>query len=191
MLPSELRHLKLIPAHRLLADLGAVPDVPGVYLLFLNGGMRLLEATAYFDTDLRMPLTARGKQHLYTGAADNLRKRLEQHFWRDAGSSSFRKTLLSIEHARCAVSKSRTPCCKISGEDTLSTWLFKNALVAIDFTQKPFERERALITRYASPFNITLRRQHPYSRSLMAWRSVAFPHWRLRRPYTFKSGSQS
>jgi predicted GIY-YIG superfamily endonuclease len=192
MLPAELKHLKLIPARKLLANLNCIPALPGIYLFFLCGGTRLLEVTGYFDTDAREPLTIRDGQHLYTGATHDLRRRLEQHFFRDSSGSSFRKTLLSIEHARHGVSKSRTPSCKIKGEATLSKWLFENGLVAIQPVPQPFEREGELIGRYVSPLNITLRKQHPYSHALMGWRSVAFPPYGSplgRR--AFKSGARS
>jgi hypothetical protein len=175
MLP--IKHLKLIPARKVLASLNCIPEEPGVYLFFLTGGTRLLEVTGYFDTDAREPLSAAGSQHLYTGAGHNLRKRLMQHFFRGAYSSSFRKTLLSIEHARRAVSKTQTLCCNVSGEATLSAWMFENVLVGFQSTSKPFEREREVIEQYVSPFNITLRRSHPYSKRLIGWRGAAFPPW--------------
>ena len=173
-----LPHLKLIPARGLFANLDPVPEQPGVYLLFLTGGMSLLETTAYFDVDERHPASINGRAHLYTGAADNLRARLKQHLIRDRRASSFRQTLLAVEHARKAISRTLTPACKIVGEASLSEWLRENLTIGIQLAKRPFELESDLIGALVSPFNITLRRSHPYSRVLMHWRNVAFPPWR-------------
>ncbi len=178
MVRTKLPDFRLIPGDEVADDPASVPDEAGIYLFFLNGGAHLLEATGYFTTESRAPLRADDRLHLYTGAANSLRKRLKQHFHRDMRSSSLRKTLLSIEHANRAISRSRTPKCAITGEDTLSAWLFRNALVAIASTPTPFELERLVLAEHASPFNINWRRANVYSRSLMAYRKVAFPPWR-------------
>lgn len=172
------RDFSLIPGCEIDGDFASVPEEAGIYLIFLEGGMRLLEATDYFVTESDTPLEIDGRLHLYTGAATDLRKRLIQHFRRDAGSSSLRKTLLSIECAKRAVSKSGTEKCAVTDEKSLSTWLFRNCLVAVAPTPYPFQMERILVEHRISPFNITLRRKHRYSQSLMEWRNAAFPPWR-------------
>jgi hypothetical protein len=181
MLPNELKHLKLIPYCRLADRPNDLPDDPGVYLFFLNGGTRLLEATSYFDVDGQPPLSVRGMQHVYTGAAYYLRERLKQHLGTSVENSSLRKTLLSIEHKFQALSNSRTPGCQVKGQKTLTEWLRQNALVGIQIAQEPFARERQILERYASPFNIALRRDRPYARALSKWRCAAFPMDRPER----------
>lgn len=179
---NHFENLTLIPADQIIADLNMVPDCPGVYLFFANGGTRLLEATSYFDLDCRSPASLHRRTHLYTGAANDLRLRMKQHFFRDWRSSTFRETLLAIERARKAISKSQTPASNITGEESLSDWLAHNVAVGIRLSKRPFELETQLIETQVSPFNITLRRSHPYSRALMQWRHEAFPRWRHPSP---------
>lgn len=165
----------LIQADALSVDFPEIPERSGVYLFYLDGGTRLLDRTGYFDTDLRSPLARHGRTHLYTGAAHNLRLRMKQHLDRDWRGSTFRKSLLAVEFARQAISRSRTPFSKVSDEQSLTMWLRSNMTVELQFTDTPFERERRLIKDGVSPLNITLRRDHPYSQRLMAWRMTAFP----------------
>jgi hypothetical protein len=63
---------------------------------------------------------------------------------RDYRSSSLRKTLLSIESGCGAVSKTETAFCRIRSEPGLSKWLCRNALIGIEFTNSPFDRERTV-----------------------------------------------
>src|SRR5437879_5401256 len=87
----------LIEANAFSADFPEIPERPGVYLFYLDGGTRLLNRTGYFDTDSRSPLARQGRTHLYTGAAHNLRLRMKQHLDRDWRGSTFRKSLLAVE----------------------------------------------------------------------------------------------
>lgn len=178
MLPDELKNLAFLSAHDIFRCPEDVPAYAGVYLVFLRGGLRILQATSYFDTAEEMPLSIRDHDHLYTGAASNLRDRLEQHMRRDIRSSSLRKTLLAIEHQQRAISGCGRHMRRIVNEESLTEWMCCNAVIGIQFTSAPFDRERELISRYHSPFNITLRRHHPYSKALMMWRSATFPRWR-------------
>src|ERR1700722_81715 len=99
MLPKELSNLRLIPASDLRRGFQKIPPDPGVYLFFVRDGDKLLEETAYFDTDMKQPLVAEGWQNLYTGAANNLRFRVAQHFMTlNHENSSPRKTLLALEY---------------------------------------------------------------------------------------------
>src|SRR5690242_10706763 len=111
MIPRELKKLVLLPAGLVFQQPAAVPMEPGAYLFFFNGGTRLLEATSYFDCDPRRPLCIEGREHLYTGAARDLRIRLRQHLEADLTSSSLRMTLLAIEQEKQAISRSHTPAC--------------------------------------------------------------------------------
>ena len=170
----DYQNLKLLNAHDLLASLAAIPQRPGVYLLFLNGGMRLLRATGYFQVGPRRLISVQNAQHVYTGAAHNLRDRIEQHLRRDWRGSSFRKTLLAMQYARRAISKTRTPGSKVVGESTLTAWLRDNLRVAVIPTRAPFDVERKLIAATASPLNIAQRRRTGYPRRLAQWRRQAF-----------------
>jgi hypothetical protein len=152
-----------------------VPAERGVYMVFLEGGRKLLERTGYHLTETEEPLSIDDKVHLYTGAAKDLRRRIVQHFLRDVRTSNFRKTLFSIEDAKQAVSRSGTPKCRIKDERTLGLWLYRNALVAVGCTDRHFEAERILLSRFASPFNIRARRSSLYAQALIGWREAAFP----------------
>lgn len=175
MIPRELKKLVLLPASLVFQQPMAVPMQAGAYLFFFNGGMRLLEATSYFACDPRSPLSIGGREHLYTGAARDLRIRLRQHLEADLTSSSLRMTLLAIEQKKRAISLSRTPDCAIKGEKTLTAWLCANAHIGLVLSEDPFKQERELLERYPSPFNIVLRRRHPYARALSKLRQAAFP----------------
>jgi hypothetical protein len=164
----------LIPGEKLPALL---PNQPGAYLIFLAGGLRLLRATSYFDTDSRIPPTVGDYTLCYVGAASaSIRDRVKSHLGYHIGPSSLRMTLFAIENARRAISSSRTPFCRIIGPRSLSEWLVANALVVPLPCRNPFERERQLIEEHSVPFNINFRMQHLYSRLLMEWREgVALP----------------
>lgn len=175
MLPDDLNRLVMYSARDLIRNAANLPPKPGVYLFFFRGGNRLLQATSYFELDKRRPVSTRRGQHLYTGAARDLRARLRQHMEADLTSSTLRLTLLAIELEQQAISRSETRDCLIKGEKTLTAWLCENATVGVEITEKPFQREQQLLERYPSPFNIVMRRQHPYARSLSKLRQRAFP----------------
>ncbi|MGH6877488.1 MAG: GIY-YIG nuclease family protein [Rhizomicrobium sp.] len=152
------------------------PDEPGVYAVFLRGGNHLLEATSWFEMDDRRPLSIRGHQHLYTGAGDLLHARLKQHLRiGHLNGSSVRKTLLSIQVVKRAISRSGTPQCRVFGQVSLTAWLRANAFVAVQFTKNPFDVERQILKEQPSPFNIQWRREHPYARQLTEWKCKVFP----------------
>jgi hypothetical protein len=170
---SNEKNFKLIRAEMLASFSATAPDTSGVYMFFLYGGLRLLTATSYFDTDSRIPPFVCGHTLMYVGAAGtSIHERLMAHFTPDGSRSSLRTTLLAIEHARHAISKSQTPFCRILGPRSLTDWLIANTLVAAIPCSQPFERERELIERYVSPLNINWRMQHVYSRLLMEWREA-------------------
>lgn len=175
MLPVDLQHLILIPARFIVNKPHILPTGPGVYLFFLRGGSRLLAATNYAEFSSQRPLSIRGRQYLYTGAALRLAERLKQHMTSDLTSSSLRLSLLAIERIHKAISSSGTPACNVRGEKSLSAWLSANAVVGIELTENPFERERELLATYPSPLNIALRREAPYARALSGWRQSTFP----------------
>jgi hypothetical protein len=176
MLPDDLRRLVVIPAGLVIRDEEQIPERPGVYMFFFRGGNRLLDASSYFDFARLRPLGFRRRQHLYTGAAHNLRRRLKQHMTFIA-ASSLRRSLLALEHEAQAISRSKTPECGVIGEQSLTTWMCRNALIGIEIARNPLERERFLLSRYASPLNLTLRRHQPYARALTQMRLAAFPAW--------------
>lgn len=175
MLPTDLSNLTMIPASRLMKTEEIVPAKPGVYLFFIRGGAALLEAANYFECGDTPPLRLGDAIHVYTGAADNLRRRMTQHLRRDARGSSFRKTLLSLEQARRAISRKFPYSRRLGDEDALSRWLYKHLMIGIEVGNQPFARERELIQLYGSPLNISFRRKLTFSRQLMKWRRSAFP----------------
>jgi hypothetical protein len=180
MLPKDLSTLTVIPVSLILVDIERVPARAGVYLFFFHGGTRLLAATSYFNVNRRHPLSFSRHQHLYTGAAYDLRRRLKQHMSL-IESSSMRRSLLALERERKAISRSKTPGCNVKGELSLTRWLSKNALVGIELTENPFPRERQLLAQHASPLNVTFRRQEPFARSLLEMRRNAFRSWGSRQ----------
>ncbi len=173
MLHAEANHFSLIPASSLGASSAQLPNDPGVYLIFILAGIRLLRATSFFDTTAQVPPSAGAYMLLYVGAAStSIRDRVKAHFATGSERSSLRLTLFAIEHARRAISASRTPFCRVVGPESLSAWLFANALIVALPCAKPLERERWLIEEYGSPLNINWRQQHMFSRLLMEWREA-------------------
>jgi hypothetical protein len=175
-LASNLPRITVIPAEMVVNAEEKIPCAPGVYMFFIRGGRELLEATSYFELDGRPVLRSRRREHLYTGAATNLRRRLKQHM-SFVAASSLRRSLLALEHETRAISKSKTPECNVTGEQSLTAWICRNALIGIEIARKPLDRERILLSQYASPLNLTLRRRQPYARALTQIRLAAFPAW--------------
>jgi len=182
MVPSDLRHIKLIPYATLMDRPNDIPNYPGVYLFFLNGGGRMWEVTAYYEMETRRPFSLGVMTHVYTGSAMNLRERLKQHLGTTIENSSIRKTLLSLEQIFGALSGSDTPACKVKGQKTLTAWLRENAIVGYEYHRDPVRRENQILKRHASPFNIAMRRGRPYARALSEWRCKAFPASAGRKP---------
>lgn len=173
-MPYRLGQITLIPAYQTGTECEHVPNKPGIYMFFLRGGTEFLHSSGYFALGGEPPLDIEGYQHLYTGAGQDLRRRLHQHLHRNWISSSFRTSLLAVEYARQAISRSGTPHSRVVGDRSLSVWLNRNAVIGYRPTGRPFDCERELIRTHTSPLNLTLRRQHPYSRQLQVWRSQAF-----------------
>lgn len=182
MLPDEFNHLKLIPASDLRGGVERIPPDPGVYLWFVRGGRTLLEHSSYFSTHVGHLLSVRGHEHLYTGAAYNLRVRVSQHVRNPCHeNSSPKKSLVALERRFGSVSKAVESEHDIETVEGLSEWIFENVIFGIEVNPDPFGREASILHRYASPFNIALRRNHRYSKWLMQWRADAFPPDWLRQ----------
>jgi len=182
MLPAQLQHLTLIPAHAVTEEPELVPNDPGVYLFFVRGGTVILRASGYFRSGGGQPLEVDGRQHLYTGAADKLQRRMKQHFLRDHRSSSFRTSLHALERIHHALSRTGTAMCKVRDERTLSRWMSRNVTIAFEPHADPFNREKELLHFYPAPLNIALQSSQPYSQHLSACRERTFEkrlprHW--------------
>jgi hypothetical protein len=147
-----------------------------VYLWFVRLGHEVLELSFYYDTDDCEPAIAQGHTHMYTGSAYDLRFRIGQHLKTETpDSSSPRKSLLALEHMFSVVTQiygSKYGELKAGG---LTEWIYQNVIFGFELSDEPIARERFLIQEMASPFNIAHRRQHKYSKYLMAWRAIAFP----------------
>jgi hypothetical protein len=171
---TVLERLTFVSARRVITAEEAFPAQPATYLFLFRGGNRLLGATSYFALGGKRPPSFRRKQHLYTGAAMNLRRRIKQHMAQINGSS-LRRTLLAIELSTGAISQSKTPRCEVRGERSLTEWMAHNLLVGFVSTQDPFDLEGRLLAELPSPFNLTLRRTQRYARALSALRLSVFP----------------
>ncbi len=173
MLPDDLKQLTLIPARTLRKGFQIIPPDPGVYFFFVRDGHRLLKATAYFETGEHPLITVGDYTHLYTGATMNLRFRLTQHFVspREENSSP-RKTFMALEEAFGVISKNTK---RKLDRDALTDWMYRNIRVGYLIARKPFDRERQLLKRHSSPFNIAHRRMDEYPQRLMSWRAMAYP----------------
>jgi len=151
-----------------------LPNDPGVYLIFILAGIRLLRATSFFDTTAQVPPSAGAYMLLYVGAAQH------QHPRQGEGALCDRqRAFLSPADTVCDRTRAARdfgvplpPSCRVVGPESLSAWLFANALIVALPCAKPLERERWLIEEYGSPLNINWRQQHMFSRLLMEWREA-------------------
>jgi hypothetical protein len=141
-----------------------VPNSPGVYAWYF----RELPAD---DLDPSGCHIAHGLPLLYTGiaprrpssgggrpSAQTLRRRLQTHLRGNASASTLRLTLgcllserLGLELRRVGDSERTTFG---SGEDVLSDWMARNALVCWAAVPEPWEVESTLISRLAPPLNL-------------------------------------
>jgi hypothetical protein len=172
---SSFHQLMLIPARIILADPDILPDAEGVYYFLLAGGTKLLRASNYFKFYDREPLSHRDDVHLYTGASVRLRSRIMCHLVGGADQSGLRKTLVALEFARSAISKTQTPSCHISDRQGLNRWLARNASIAYVPCPNARERERRLLTRLISPLNLQGSHNPKYALQLLDWRRQYFP----------------
>jgi hypothetical protein len=179
---SSFRYLCLVPARVILRDPTVIPDTEGVYYAFLEGGMDLLSAASYFEYSMRDPLTHDGAAHLYTGASINMRSRLLCHLIGGEEQSSFRKTLLAVEFARKAISKTKTPGSHVTTNRSLSGWLSSNALFAFIPCSDAKTQERQVLRGDASPLNIRNQRYPKFAGQLLGWRAKYHSYLARHRP---------
>jgi hypothetical protein len=164
--------INLIPFAEIVNHPQVIPSAAGTYLIFVRHGARLLETSGYFELSGPAPLYSRGRVHLYTGAASDLRKRLLAHITTNRRSSDFRGSLLALERECRAISTSRTLHCEVDDERSLSRWLRANAYVSYETCDRydQYFRERELLKILSSPLNIQGRRGSPFARRLSEWR---------------------
>ena len=188
-MPSlDPRRFTFVRFRDLLDGRDSLPNARGVYAFFLRGGTRILELTSWFELDGRAPPSIRGFQHMYTGAADLLGKRLQQHMRTGhLDNSTFRKTLLATQFMAGAISRSGTPSCNVRGQASLNEWLRQNAILSFQLTSKALLLERRVLEVHPSPFNITWRRDHPYARQISAWKCEVFPKGDRKRVYRIRT----
>jgi hypothetical protein len=169
--------LTLIRLTEVLRRPEKVPNDCGVYFIFFDGGLRLLEACGYFDLGGRRPLSSRGRHHLYTGASRHLRQRLRDHLRTDLTVSELRLSLLTLQQQFRAISRTKTPFCHVRGEKTLTQWLSANAYFAFEeyAYNWHFLREQELVHSFPSALNIAYQRANPFARKLSEWRQSTFP----------------
>jgi hypothetical protein len=167
-----LDRFTFIEAATFAAHLDYVPDCPGVYVLLMRDGDRLLGATDYFEVDGRpVPVGPGGLHHMYTGQSHGLRTRLKRHVLGDARVSTFRTTLLAIDARYDALSVvHRATEDRYQDEVRLTRWLTENLLVGLMRCDACCDTEAQLLRALPSPLNITLRKTSPFARSLIETR---------------------
>jgi hypothetical protein len=144
---------------------------PAVYAFLVYDGDRLLNASGYFDLGGLPPLSVDGHSHLYTGHTYELARRLKNHLRGDIRTSTFRKSLLSID-AFMTRGQPIFGCADLFDAAPLTDWLATNGIVAFRREADPETAERDLLARTPSPLNITTRRVSNYARRLVALRCL-------------------
>ena len=185
------------PASRLSDDFDQIADVPGVYLVYVRNGIELLERSAYFELASPPPLATPCGCLLYAGATGcSLRSRIRQHLSGDSRVSTIRRTTGAILGTDLCLQAylHRQSLHYGAGEDRLTRWLNENLLFDIRPTDDPFGTERVLLSTLTLPFNITRRRNDPYSGHLMELREEAKAkaiYERRRRSGFFAPGDET
>ncbi len=110
-------------------------------------------------------------------STENLRKRIRYHYTGNAEGSTLRKTLgcllsdeLGIELRRVGSGRRMTFAV---GEQSLSTWLARNALVNWVPCDAPWEVEARLIADLDLPLNLDANAHNPFYKRLKAVRAEA------------------
>lgn len=173
---SGLNYLCLVPARIVLEQPNRIPDDEGLYYVFIEGGERLLRATSYFRFSRHKPLAHKRAVHVYTGATTHLRDRLRCHLHGGAEGSGLRKTLVSIERARKAISATKTSGCPIIDKRTLDKWMAQNVYFAFIPCRQALRQELRVLRTTASPLNIRNALVPEYAQQLLRWRRQHFLH---------------
>ncbi|GAA1730596.1 GIY-YIG nuclease family protein [Brachybacterium phenoliresistens] len=139
-----------------LADVGAVPNSPGVYGWWFRRASLDVPARDYRSVD--------GFDLLYVGispsreaSSGNLRKRVRQHVGGDASRSTLRRTLgtllderlglvLALNHGRATYGR--------AGEAALTEWMLENAALTWVENSAPWLVERELLHTETLALNI-------------------------------------
>jgi hypothetical protein len=164
---SSFRYLCLIPAQIIIEEPTVIPDVEGVFYVFVDGGSALLDATGYFANE---PLTHDRSVHLYTGAARRLRPCIERHLFGAAANSSLKRTLLAIEAACGGLSATINSGTPSVTDESLTDWLTANAQFAYVPCQKSHVHLSRLLRSIVSPLNLKQQKTPEYATQLRQWR---------------------
>lgn len=176
-----IRKLPVIPAHifqfHRARDLATwLPDLPkryGTYLVLIRGGDRLLELAGYFDHHDRLPYQRRGYWHLYTGAGYEWGRRVRHHLSGNTYKSNLRCTLEALETVCQAISFSGITPWTGDGDERLTEWIIRNAVIGACECSDPKTLEKAILESTASPLNIDQRKWDPFGRRLIEIRAEA------------------
>ena len=137
-------------------------DAPGVYLILLQGGDIL-----FGDFDTLPLLASEGYYHAYTGESIGIRSRLLHHLTGTIRESTFRESLLALQFSRAVLWAEQ-----IAGlgdlEARLSAWLVDNACVAYRVRNYIRDGEQEMLTRSASPLNLSGRPKDQFAKRLKA-----------------------
>lgn len=154
---------RLIPGSQLTRS--SIPDGAGVYAFLLLGGERMLAAMNYVPNSDRKLWSPAGRHcHAYTGSTRHLWGRLQDHMVGDRFRSTFRRSLLAIEHEYGALSATGLAMPPAPNrEAALTLWLSLYAVVAVMPCEDWGEVERGILARAGSPLNIRHRTPDSFS----------------------------
>jgi hypothetical protein len=175
MLPEQI--FQFHRASDLAPGLDELPNRPGVYVVLLRGGDRILESTRYFVYHDRLPYQREDFWHLYTGCGAEWGRRIRHHLTGNTVNSNLRFTLAALEHQARAIYRSGIgPWDSPLAPERLTSWLLQNTLVGVVECADPFTLEKAILEAEPSPLNIDQRRWDGFAQYLLEIRARARSH---------------
>jgi hypothetical protein len=162
-----------VSAEKLLGNPEAVPMLPGVYLIFIKDGWRLVP-NADFEKAPRLGRESSPYDDLmYIGKSSiSVRSRLISHFKNDSRLSSFRRSLglllqddLNLHPKNvCAMGKFKFLDAE---ESALTNWMIERSHVSYLSCNSAEQIEEFLIRALQPPLNISFRKTNPLSKDLI------------------------
>lgn len=160
----------------------AIPAAAGVYGWWFRTLPTKIDISGCLRSDMAVLLyvgisPTRPATNGRAPSTQTLRSRIRTHFAGNAESSTLRKTLgillaqeLGIELRRVGSGKRMTFG---AGEQALSTWMSRNAVVSWLLSDRPWDVEQALFTQCDLPLNLQDNSHNPFHEKLTAMRAAA------------------
>ena len=164
-----LEPTKLYSRSEVLSDPLLVPEERGLYAWYFKKIPGITPTDGCVVKD--------GRTLLYVGMSRNLRRRVVDHFTKNAEASTFRLTLgvLLTEESGfpLRIENGKRMTFAPPGENWLDGWMQQNAFVCWTTHLKPLEAKLCIIKNVSLPPNIHNNEHHPFSKILKKTRREA------------------